>query len=124
MPPLKKSFDGEVMVDHRSSPGIPEDKARQMGLDPRWGRGQVHAPTLGCPHCASVVVLNPWRTRDRAHCRVCDRYICDGCDAIRHESDYVHTTAAEVAEKVKSGRFVLIGPIARGKLIPIGELNV
>jgi hypothetical protein len=35
----------------------------------------------------------------------------------------VHTTAAEVAEKVKSGKFVLIGPIAKGKLIPIGDFH-
>jgi hypothetical protein len=122
---LKTSHDGEVVYDHSASPGIPAPIAETLGLPPQMvGEGRkLHAATVGCPHCASAVVLNPLRTRERAHCYICNRYICDGCDMIRHEPDYVHTTAAEVIEKVGSGQFMLDGPIARGKLIPIGGLS-
>jgi hypothetical protein len=120
---LKTSHEGCLMIDHRASPGLSDDEVRGLGLPAGAGRGLWEAPTLGCPHCGWVVVLNPDRKRERAHCYICDRYICDGCDAIRHESGYVHTTTAEVVEKVKSGRFVLVGSIARGKLIPIAEFS-
>jgi hypothetical protein len=122
---LKTSFDGEVEYNHRSSPGIPEPLAQRLDLPPGSVReGSVfRAATIGCPHCASAVVLNPVRTRARAHCYICNRYICDGCDMIRHEPDYVHTTAAEVVEKVSSGKFLLVGSIARGKVIPTGDLT-
>jgi hypothetical protein len=121
----KTSHDGELFIDHRASPGIPVENARRMNLPVGLvGEGrQVTIATVGCPHCASAVVLNPDRTRERAHCYICNRYICDGCDMIRHESDYVHTTAAEVVEKVRSGKFVLVSSIARGRLIPIGDLS-
>jgi hypothetical protein len=125
MPFLKTSFDGELFTDHSASPGIPAERARQLDLPPEMvSEGKrMTAATVGCPHCASAVVLNPLRIRERAHCYICNRYICDGCDMIRHEPDYVHTTAAEVVEKVKSGRFILVGSIARGKLISIGGMT-
>ena len=40
-------------VDHRASPGIPEDKARQMGYEPSLvGEGKLmEADILTCAHC-------------------------------------------------------------------------
>ena len=107
----KRSHEGYLMIDHRASPGIPEGAARRMGLDPaQVGEGRMmETSTLGCPHCGSVVVLNPQRTRERAHCYKCNRYICDGCAAVMHRGGYVHRTIMQIAEMVKSGRYVITG---------------
>lgn len=81
------------------------------------------APTLGCPHCGAGVVLNPLRTRERAHCSQCNAYICDGCHAIMQDPDYVHHTAVEIKEKVGSGQYILLGTMARPVLIKTGGNN-
>ena len=81
------------MVDHRFSPGIPEDVARMVGYDPKLsGEGKLfESDTLTCAHCKTVVVKNLFRTRERASCAKCGfHYICDFC-AIRADSpDYSH----------------------------------
>lgn len=117
--------DGEIMVDHRGSPGITAEHARSIGMDGvAMGEGTyVHAPTLGCVHCGSVQLVNPNRMRERPYCRTCDHYICDVCDPIRREADYVHRTIADVIEAVKSGKYLLEGSTHRPVLIPIGALN-
>jgi len=80
---LKKA-EGYLMVDHRASPGIPTELAIKLGLDPKLvGEGKLmEAATLTCGHCRSVVIVNPLRTRERAHCFKCNSYICDGCKAV------------------------------------------
>lgn len=115
---LKTSYDGYLMVDHRASPGIPAHQAERMGLDPKAvGEGSVYeAPTLGCPHCGSHVILNPQRSRERANCSYCNRYICDGCALAMKDPSYVHHTAMELAELVASGRFELFGSMNRPTL--------
>jgi hypothetical protein len=126
MPFLKTERDGELFVDHRASPGLPEDVARKLGLPPELvGEGkQMRAPTLGCPHCGLGVVLNPLRKRERAHCYQCDAYICDWCHAAMQEPDYVHLTIKEIVEKVSTGRWAIVGnSMSRLKLVPIGDHN-
>jgi predicted RNA-binding Zn-ribbon protein involved in translation (DUF1610 family) len=89
------------MIDHRASPGLPEDIARATGLDPAFaGEGKLleHA-TLTCSHCKASVVKNPLRTRERANCPQCgNHYICDFCEAERHQADYVHTPYDKLAD--------------------------
>src|SRR6516162_10494901 len=98
MPFQLSSNDGEVMIDHRASPGIPEATANKMVLPPEMVRegSQMHAATMGCPHCGGCVVMNPMRQRERAHCFQCHSYICDWCDAARREPDYQHRTIKEL----------------------------
>lgn len=82
------------MIDHRASPGIPEDLSIAMGLDPTMtGEGKLlEAASLTCSHCKAVVVKNPLRARERARCHDCDyHYICDFCEAERHLPNYTHT---------------------------------
>jgi len=120
----KKSHFGEAFCDHRASPGIPAHLAARLGYHPsQVAEGAVfEAPVLGCPHCGGSVILNPLRTRERAHCYQCDRYICDGCDAIRHEPDYVHRTIQQVKELVASGKYVMVGgTMSRPVLMRTGE---
>jgi hypothetical protein len=44
---------GYLMVDHRASPGLPEDVARWAGYDPKLaGEGKVYeVDTMSCSHC-------------------------------------------------------------------------
>lgn len=118
---LKTSFDGELEVDHRASPGLPESVARRWNYDPLLTReGKVYrARTLGCPHCGAVVAINPQRQSERAHCQKCARYICDWCKAAMNEPDYVHITMAEIIEKVRSGKYMVVGSMHKPKLVEL-----
>ena len=51
-----KQREGYLMVDHRASPGIPEDVARQIGMDPAQVKeGKLlEAATLTCSHCKNT----------------------------------------------------------------------
>jgi hypothetical protein len=113
--------EGYLFVDHRASPGIPADKARQMGYDPAMvGEGRVlEAATLMCRHCNQPVVLNPLRTRERAFCMQCGgAYICDLCDAERRRPDYEHLPFRKVVDLVASGEAVALSLGVRPLLIP------
>lgn len=103
----KRSHEGYLMVDHRASPGIPEDKALQMGLDPYLVKeGKVYeTPTMTCSHCGVVVIMNPKRTRERAYCSKCDNYVCDTCDAARKETGYIHQSLNDLKDLVSSGNY-------------------
>lgn len=48
----------------------------------------VEMKSLTCAHCNFVVMLNPKRTRERAHCRRCNQYIC-GRPGCRAECNYI-----------------------------------
>jgi ribosomal protein S27AE len=99
------AHEGYLMIDHRASPGIPEDVALKMGLNPSdVGEGTLYeTPTMGCAHCGTVVIINPKRTRSRAYCGKCNRYICDNCEHLRHQPDYVHTSIQEIKDKAFNG---------------------
>jgi predicted RNA-binding Zn-ribbon protein involved in translation (DUF1610 family) len=90
----QRAHEGYLMIDHRASPGIPEDTALKMGLNPaEVGEGTLYeAPTMGCAHCGTVVIINPKRTRERAHCLKCNRYICDNCELEKKLPDYIHVS--------------------------------
>jgi len=86
---------GYLFVDHRASPGLPEEIARQAGYDPKLCReGKVYeADTMRCCECWGVAVKNPFRTRERHSCS-CGNYICDGCAFKLSLSDAVHRPLA------------------------------
>lgn len=97
---------GYLLVDHRVSPGLPEDISRACGYDPKLtGEGKVfEAATLTCSHCKCSVVKNPLRIRERARCSKCGfHYICDACAAAMLHPDYNHTPFEKVVELVLNG---------------------
>jgi hypothetical protein len=102
----QKRREGYLMVDHRFSPGLPEDVARQSGYDPKFcGEGKLfEVATLTCSHCKISYVKNPFRTRDRSYCQKCDHYICDFCDALRHQPEYVHFQYEKFVDLVLAGK--------------------
>lgn len=93
MKSLTRHF-GWLMLDHSASPGIPAETARALGLDPALvAEGQkAEFDTVSCSHCGGHVLKNPKRVRPRGYCKTCDHYICDGCDYLRHQPNYVHRT--------------------------------
>lgn len=118
----QKSNEGYLMIDHRASPGLPENIARLAGYDPLFCReGKVYeTATLGCAHCGGAYVKNPFRVRERASCSLCGgRYVCDTCNAVRSSPDYVHRPFEAVAEAVNSGRFVITGAMTNPNLTAV-----
>lgn len=90
----KRSHEGELFVDHRASPGLTDEQAINLGYAPGiLGEGKVfEAPTMGCNHCGTVVIINPKRIRDRDWCSTCDMYVCDNCALERRLPGYIHST--------------------------------
>jgi hypothetical protein len=70
----KRSLEGEVVIDHRDSPGLPMPGRRAGQL--------FKSPTITCSHCKRVVIINPDRSRSRGYCRKCDHDICDDCSLL------------------------------------------
>jgi hypothetical protein len=114
---------GEIMIDHRASPGIPADKARMLGYEPEQvAEGKLfEAATKTCCHCGTIVVLNPLRQRERATCFRCNDYICDWCERATREPSYVHRPMIAVVDSVQSGKFTLGGTSVNPVLIPREE---
>lgn len=113
--------EGYLFVDHRASPGIPEDKARLMGYEPsQVAEGKVlEAATIQCFHCNAILVINPRRTRERAYCMACNGgYICDLCDAERRKPDYQHLPFRKVVDLVATGEVTAVSLGVRPLLIP------
>ncbi len=73
----RRASDGYLMIDHRESPGLPALEQR-TGLPVGAGR-ILETATYKCWHCQRIVVVNPLRVRERAHCSACDHDICDDC---------------------------------------------
>lgn len=85
--------EGYFMLDHRASPGIPEELAVKLGYDPAFvGEGKMlEGATLCCCHCKGHVIKRPERTRERASCPKCShKFLCDGCAAAARHPDYDH----------------------------------
>ncbi len=78
----KRNHEGYLIIDQRNSPGVSPEMAHRAGLPHGAHQGLFEAPTISCSHCQKVVVLHPARSRDRAWCRYCDHYLCDGCGGI------------------------------------------
>lgn len=118
--------EGYLFVDHRASPGLSRDVADRLQIDHKLVRegGVLEAATKRCCHCATVVIINPCRTRERGHCFKCHEYVCDDCSATMQEPGYEHLSFDEVVDKLKSGLWQ-VGPGSRlGKIVltPTGVL--
>lgn len=80
-----RSHEGLMTIDHRNSPGVPDEIAIATG----YQAGGLKAGTLfesatfTCPYCETVVVMNPNRSRPRNYDKKTNHLICDGCEAIR-----------------------------------------
>jgi hypothetical protein len=74
----KRSREGEILIDHRASPGLTPEMIGRFGIAVAGGE-IFESAIYTCSHCQCGVVLNPDRSRERHWCAKCDRYICDEC---------------------------------------------
>jgi hypothetical protein len=83
-----RSHEGELLIDHRNSPGVPEEIMVATGLPAFAGKKDsvFECATFTCADCETVVYINPKRNRPRGYCPKCDHYLCDDCEAIRFMS--------------------------------------
>lgn len=98
---MRPRREGEIFVDHRASPGLPEHVALAAGYVPdQVQEGKVfEAATLKCAHCQGVSIKNPMRLRAREYCPKCEyRYVCDLCYSKTQHPDYVHMSYLKKAE--------------------------
>lgn len=103
--PSLRNHEGYLLLDHRNSPGVPDEIVRGLGLPVGAGRNVFESATFTCKHCQAVVILNPNRTRERAYCRGCDHLICDGCAAEKHRTGLCRTFEQKVDEFLTNGDF-------------------
>ena len=84
----KRSLEGEILIDHSASPGLTPADVPDLGMDiPIVGKGERFESAINtCGHCAAAIILNPNRTRERGWCQHCDRYICDTCTYLLHQT--------------------------------------
>lgn len=110
MPSLAR-FEGYLLTDHRSGPGIPE-----FGYP---NDKKVEEATIGCVHCGAVYVKRPEFDGTRCYCRKCDRYMCNPCARAAAQPNYVHRSFLELADLVRSGQYQLAGSMSAPILIPV-----
>lgn len=91
---------GYYFLDHRNSPGFSADEAAMMGRPA--GSKLFEADTLWCKHCATHVIKHPDRTRERAFCRKCMHYICDGCNWESRQPGYLHAPFDKLVDDTKN----------------------
>jgi hypothetical protein len=92
---------GELVIDHRNSPGITPEWAASAGVTgPVVGGGKIFESGLkNCTHCGGDVIMNPMRQRQREWCRSCDAYICDSCGLLRKLGSE-HKTARQQIDEI------------------------
>lgn len=77
-----QDLEGELFIDHRNSPGVPEEMLRIAGLPPEAGRGLYRGPIYTCGHCQRgvPVIVGAFGTREKRYvCSTCRKVLCDVC---------------------------------------------
>ena len=79
-----KRHEGWLLIDNRFGPGVSAEFVKASGKDaPIVSEGQLfEAGTYTCPHCHTIIIMNPLRQRERNVCRKCMQVVCDkpGCN--------------------------------------------
>lgn len=80
-----RSNEGYLLIDHRFSPGVPDEVMVKSGLPIGSGRKDkvFEAATYTCADCQAIVVIEPKRTRARGYCPKCNHQLCDRCENVR-----------------------------------------
>lgn len=118
------SPQGELVIDHRASPGVPAEIAIALGLPAQhMGDGKLfEAAMLYCHHCSVPQIKNLNRTRPRYNCVACGcKYVCDVCAAASAEPGYVHRSFEQISDMVRSGRWVVSGSTSAPVLIEVNH---
>lgn len=77
-----RSHEGYLFIDHRDSPGVPDEIAVPGGFSSgALGPGKIfECATYTCSHCERVENIDPKRPNGAAYlCRGCGHLLCDRC---------------------------------------------
>jgi hypothetical protein len=97
-----RSHEGYLLIDHRNSPGVPEEVMVSTGLPTFAGKKDsvFECATFTCADCETVVYINPKRNRARGYCPKCDHYLCDDCEAERFASGGVCRNRKHMIDRI------------------------
>jgi len=81
----KRSLEGYLQIDHRESPGVPNEMTAAINAQLPPARAfpfvgphvNFESTVVTCSHCHAIIILNPDRSRERHYCAKCDHYVCD-----------------------------------------------
>lgn len=81
----KRSNEGYLLIDHRDSPGVPDEIMVAQGLPAGSGKKVFECATYTCNHCERVVVAyrESGSGNEPGYCPKCDHYVCKTCEAAR-----------------------------------------
>lgn len=77
-----RELEGELLIDHRNSPGVPAELLHAAGLPTEAGKGVYEAPIYTCGHCQAgvFVVVAAFGAREKRYvCRGCSHVLCARC---------------------------------------------
>lgn len=99
-----RSLEGEMVIEHRFSPGVPGEVMLAIGLPADAGKRDTvwESAVATCNHCENQVVMNPDRSRERYVCLSCTHYICDECQAQRFLGKPCYPFKAKVADHLEA----------------------
>jgi len=103
-----RRLEGELLIDHTASPGIPEDLAnkwRAQGVAVAAAGEKLEVATYTCRHCQVIVIMNANRTLDRNVCRKCMAVVCDRPSCVLECQPF-----ARIIERAMSGRAIHLDP--------------
>jgi len=75
-----QDLEGELLIDHRNSPGVPQELL--ANLPPGAGRGIYEGPIYTCSHCQAgvTVIVTAFGGREKRHlCGGCGKVVCASC---------------------------------------------
>lgn len=77
-----QDLEGELLIDHRNSPGVPVELLTAAGLPIEAGRGIYEGPIYTCGHCQRgvTVIVKAFGLREKRYvCSGCRKVLCEGC---------------------------------------------
>lgn len=95
-----RDYEGYFLLDHRDSPGVPDEVAIKTGLPPGAGRGLFEAPTYTCSHCQTVCIVKLPRETEVPYCPKCDHHICNTCGKLRALNGGACKTFKQVCDEI------------------------
>lgn len=110
-----RSHEGYMLIDHRNSPGVPDEVVMREGLPAGAGQRVFESATFTCSHCEAIVIMNPDRSRERGYCRKCDHYVCDRCETERVKTGVCYPYKARIADLIEQS---LRQPVTTEAFIP------
>lgn len=100
-----QDLEGELLIDHRNSPGVPKELLAASGLPLEAGRGIYEGPIYTCNHCQKgvTVVVAAFGMREKRYvCGSCKKVVCEDCARQKHITGVCQTFESKVDQYLQS----------------------